>query len=137
MYDVNYFIRKFEAIPESQWINNATGCAYTICGQYRQGYKSECPALSELFRKIHYKSKIQLERDAMGETYHGWSWIVCAINDDGTSNDTHYKQKTPKKRILAALYDIRDKELSEANVNAAKEIIEVEKLFEIIEPARS
>jgi hypothetical protein len=107
MYTVDYFIKKFEAIPEEDWNDNATACAYTHCGQYGHGYKNECPALSELFKKIHYKSKCQQHRDAIGENYHGWSYMVVSINDGLTSNDTPYQQPTPKQRILAALYDIK------------------------------
>lgn len=107
MYTVDYFINKFEAIPEEEWAPNATSCAYTLCGQYTAGYKTECPALSELFESLHHLSEIQQKRDLAGDTYHGWSWLVAVINDDLPSNDTPYKQPTPKQRILAALYDIK------------------------------
>lgn len=107
MYTVDYFIKKFEAIPETEWSGDATACAYTHCGQYREGYKTECPALSDLFKTIHSCSKVQMERDLRGESYHGFSWLVTAINDNLNSNDTPYKQSTPKARILAALHDIK------------------------------
>lgn len=107
IYDVDYFINKFEAIPEEKWTPNATACAYTHCGQYLGGYKTECPALSELFKTIHHLSENQKKRDEVGDTYHGWSYLVACINDNNHLNDTPYKQPTPKQRILAALYDIK------------------------------
>lgn len=39
-----------------------------------------------------------------------------------------YKQLSPKKRILARLYDIRDKELSEANLKEASKIVSENKI---------
>lgn len=123
MYDVNYFINKFEAIPEEKWLPNQFGCAYTHCGQYGEGYKDEAPALSKLFETLHPLSKNQIKRDIEGSRYHGWSWLVAVINDNNCMNDTPYKQPTPKQRILAALYDIRD---SENAVNSVQQIVNLQ-----------
>lgn len=102
MYDVNFFIRKFEAIPEDKWITgkwelNGNHCALGHCGAIQSDVSltDEACALNELLTN------------------------VIAIND---GRDQVYAQPTPKQRILAALNDIRDTLLSEANLNYSREI---------------
>lgn len=131
MYDVNYFIAKFEAIPEEEFITQDLKdffnrkCAYGHCGVDTSADSAtiESLHLSNIFGHIY------ISDDNPFFYYFGLSWKVIKVNDGG---DDGYKQPTPKQRILAALYDIRDKELSEANVNTAKEIIEVEKIENVL-----
>lgn len=58
--------------------------------------------------------------------------LIKTLNEDfgagGVNNGVYgqYQQPTPKQRILAALYDIREKELSEANLKAATIIVNTE-----------
>ena len=91
-YDVDYFINKFEAIPEEQWCTgafslcdeneNTQHCALGHCG-YGVGTKTvEGEALISLFEPE----------------------LLPMINDD---RSIEYSQSTPKQRILAALYDIK------------------------------
>lgn len=53
-YDLDYFIKKFEAIPEEKWITNGYGkngvhCAYGHCGADDNGkYPEEARALNGL-----------------------------------------------------------------------------------------
>ena len=102
-YDVDYFINKFSAIPEEKWvINNAHSkdgkkhCAYGHCGA-NGAAELEGQALAA----IAEKNDIQ----------------IADIND---GDDPKYQQKTPKQRILAALYDIKKLQPTEEKV---KEII--------------
>lgn len=105
MYDVNYFIEKFEAIPEEYWCigsfgNGGIHCAFGHCGM-----RSYTDILSDV-----------AEADALNKI----SNDIVDVNDGYSQK---YKGQYPKERILSLLYDIRDKELSEANVNATRELI--------------
>lgn len=91
MYDVNYFIKKFEAIPEENIIANVygtmeRGCAMGLC--QRNG--KEHLALYDLFN------------ENIGHT----DDVTSAVT---VNNGNHpcYQQPTPKQRILAALNDIK------------------------------
>lgn len=115
MYDVNYFIEKFEAIPESLWCEGKITdgdmhCAIGHCGGVmNKELEGESQALvSIIFNVLGYG--------------------IFQINDSITNQ---YPQPTPKQRILAALYDIRDKELSEANIKATMELINEIKVVEV------
>lgn len=90
MFTKEYFIQKFEAIPEERWITrrfvDAEGrcCAYGHCGintVIRQ--TAEAKSLSDLFSR---------------------SGIPVLVVNDG--RDFRYQQSTPKQRILAALRDL-------------------------------
>lgn len=89
-YTVDYFIEKFEVIPEDRWCTgryngpNDTHCAIGHCdtGQF---YGEEEIALMEVF---------------------GLDFDVVLIND---GKDSRYHQPTPKQRILTALHDVKNK----------------------------
>lgn len=93
-YSIDYFIDKFEVIPEEMWCTKryASGggkyCAYGHCGLTDSiSHTSEGLALS----------KISLD-------YLGACFIMSEIND---GYNLSYQQSTPKARILAALYDVK------------------------------
>lgn len=109
MYTVDYFIKKFEAIPEDLWITgsdgwkliNGKGCALGFC-------KPEDleQAISDifwenrilLFEKYGYPSQgVSCQRD--------YELVYC-IND-ALLPELDRQSNTPKARILAALYDIK------------------------------
>lgn len=112
IYNVDYFINKFEAIPEEKWctgdfnlidINgNITYCANGLCGVYfnKQEYivykTGEALALAEILSQL----KITCDH-----TYKDPIYATTAIINDG--HTAEYQQPTPKQRILAALYDIK------------------------------
>lgn len=93
IYDVNYFIDKFQKISASLWIVGAFGqqdfhCALGHCGARCSSDVvplSEASILVGIMRK-HLNS------------------FPSIINDGLNSN---YPQHTPKQRILAALQDIK------------------------------
>lgn len=95
-YDADYFIYKFKAIPEGEWCKGKFKysnkfCALGHCGA-RTGYVKGIPeadALSDLFEKNICEELVEI--------------------NDGTSGE--YLQKSPKQRILAALRDIKDKDI--------------------------
>jgi Zn-finger protein len=87
MYTVDYFIKKFEAIPEDQWgtgkyvSENNRMCALGFCGVRPCENTEEGDDLSVLSNNmIHF------------------------IND---GKDYHYTESTPKQRVLAYLYNVK------------------------------
>lgn len=91
-FTVDYFIKKFEAIPEDEWLDdgdysNAYGtkfCAFGHCGRLTDQWNDEATALQKIIKSAGLH--------------------VISLNDKG---DGKYYQPTPKQRILAALYDIK------------------------------
>lgn len=106
-YDCQYFITKFQRIPERKWTIgtcddfNGKHCALGHCGGVDKDIylTEESAALSELCN------------------------MIVQINDNYSSEIS-----SPKKRVLAALYDILDKQIQEANVKAAKELVNESKV---------
>ncbi len=110
IYDVDYFIAKFTAIPEERWcIGRLTKlhlveqhCAFGHCehkhdslDDIQQEEGTEARALSDLmFRHYHVM---------------GWQ-----INDQGETiyGGPVFDQPSPKRRILAALENIKKKQTS-------------------------
>jgi len=96
LYDVNYFIKKFEAIPEEKWcrgyltdpFDSEKHCALGHCGNICDKHSREPAALNSLFRK--------------------YELMVTLVND--LNYIKLFKSPTPKGRILAALYYIKSKE---------------------------
>jgi len=93
IYTVEYFIEKFEKIPESMWVTNGLGspggprCALGHCLRDHEMVNDE-------------------SAEFVGALLIG----AVAINNGG---DPRYQQPTPKQRILAALYDIKVKQDAE------------------------
>lgn len=102
-YDVDYFISKFEAIPEEKiGTSQLTGCAYGQCasivGSTQDGcYTEEGQALSKIMQMVPKAT------DEYG-FLHFMQYIPARINNGDVPE---YQQPTPKQRILAALYDIK------------------------------
>lgn len=120
-YDVDYFIAKFEAIDNENWIERELGsfsnhCTYGHCGIR---IDSDVPTNEAVFLSVLVDRYIK-KYDFTDYIFENLSWSVVDIND---GNHPSYTQSTPKQRILAALYDIREKELSEANLKAATIIV--------------
>lgn len=92
VYDVDYFIEKFEKIPEEMWWTKAYGekedgphCAYGHCGMNSKvAGTPESSALFAIFTKTPYN--------------------VVSVNDGG---EVAYPQTTPKQRVLALLKDFK------------------------------
>lgn len=101
MYTVGYFIKKFEAIPENLWCvsarsNNDQRCAYGWCYTSKEEAKqSEAWGYQRNAEEIALDNMVQLLNPL---------WGAAGINNGIYSE---YQQPTPKKRILAALHDIK------------------------------
>ncbi len=118
-YNVDYFIRKFKAIPDDMFIahciddHNGNHCANGWCGVtypsemfgdtrfyhvMKPNTTAESIALYRLFKALETK-KIN-----DGTEVPNYSFIAAEINN---GNDKRFQQATPKKRILAALRVIK------------------------------
>jgi hypothetical protein len=93
---VNYFIKKYEAIPEIAWcthqLSDGTGRHCALGLTYKQGaVTEETRLLNELF--------------GVSQEYpYGAYYCIVGINDGQYSE---YHQPHPKQRVLAALYDMK------------------------------
>lgn len=103
MYTVDYFIQKFEAIPEGQWCTGqmedirGLKCANGHCGLVASYQPNEeALALVEILRPLKRTNRASFPDDVLD--------VTACINDGLTAE---YPQPTPKQRILAALYDIK------------------------------
>lgn len=89
IYDVDYFIKKFEAIPENKWI---TCRLYDNCGRHcAEGWALE-------FGGQECKNHLQGHFNKIGIRW------ASEVNNEPFDR---YQQETPKQRVLAALYDIQ------------------------------
>lgn len=105
IYDVDWFIRFYEAIPEDKWTahrlhDGDRSCAMGHLCKLLDGMQ-HCPidAINSLF-VLHLGS------------------VPPAINDDRVGE---FNQPTPKQRILAALHKIREMQASESAEEKAVE----------------
>ena len=92
-YTVDYFIKKFKKIPAKKWttarfVKDGKRCALGHCG------------IDNFTIRNQEANTLMLLFDSQLLTQ------VSTIND---MQSDQYKQKTPKKRILAALEDIKKK----------------------------
>ncbi len=120
MYTVNYFIKKFEAIPEENWMVNRfsykknflskrTFCAQGFCMPLK---------LLKLMGSMPKNERLTIEVGCFTEWFDlvklfepgregNFELVVGGINN---GINERYQQSTPKQRILAALYDIKGNE---------------------------
>jgi hypothetical protein len=102
-YTVDYFIQKFEAIPDEKW---TTG-TYTRC-EYKHCALGHCG--TEIIEKprLFFKTKFTPEGKALENLFKiHFPESITRINDGEVDQ---YQQPTPKARILAALRDIQKKQ---------------------------
>lgn len=118
IYDVDYFIRKFEAIPEELICVGTIGhpeeprCANGHCYRGFMDVTEEIRGLYKVFSAL--RNRLTPTTDAR--------WSLSYINHTGqqdysriaeqinNGNTAEYQQPTPKARILAALRDIKAKQ---------------------------
>lgn len=90
-YDVDYFIKKFKAIPANKWCTydfyyNGKHCAVGHCGVKQM-------------KDIAYNE----------EAYHLLYKVLPEVMEINDNDGLKLKQKTPKGRILAALRKLKTK----------------------------
>lgn len=93
MYTIEYFIKKFETIPEEEWfvgdytnpVNSKQRCVFGHCGCNKKGMFMPNDETNALVNLTDYKEKLTL------------------INDGKIDK---YLQPTPKQRVLACLNDL-------------------------------
>jgi hypothetical protein len=120
-YDATYFIKKFEAIPEELWTMGIFGedgqphCAQGHCGVRNwdsRGWTSEARALNGLLSLLSSPVK---RRVATNMRRFNQAWYTQYLEftygwaaDINNGHHPGYPQPTPKQRVLAALYDVRE-----------------------------
>jgi hypothetical protein len=113
-YNVDYFIKKFEAIPEEKWAtqdfsNGDRHCANGHCGVYWHGASinqtPESRSLQKVLSPLTVTNGLELVKDGRYEIFGPEYSLKAAIINNGDANE--YQRPTPKQRILAALYDIK------------------------------
>ena len=104
-YDVEFFIKYFEAIQEYKWCKNiimnekGQKCAIGHCL-----YK---PNAKPVYYVIELKnSPLNIFGEDMIKALIDILPSIAEINDGNSKN---YQQPTPKQRVLAALYDLQGK----------------------------
>lgn len=111
LFTVDYFIKKFEAIPEPLFIKNDIGtlggprCANGHCLGMGSYSSDEGEGLKQLFLKLKVTFR-NVSASYLNADLDNWGYsrIAEQINN---GNAIEYQQPTPKQRILAALYDIK------------------------------
>lgn len=104
LFDCDFFIKYFERIPEDQWcigvFQNDRGqhCALGHCGVTATHYGTMGAALDRLFRDDFGFSPIIVNDGALSPFF-------------GKPTPPFFGQPTPKARILAALCQIKAKQL--------------------------
>lgn len=120
-YTVDYFLKKFEEIPEENMIRweqtdeEGRHCAYgwcmlpekinlTVAGEGDGHTTEEGKSLTKLFNQLK------------NCTHMHWGTIGRKLSPALVNNGVilEYRQKTPKKRVLAALQDIKRIQAKEA-----------------------
>jgi len=113
-YNVDYFIKKFSAIPEERWcvrmFDNGQGqnCAFGHLGA-RTGHIGALET-GGFFNKVLFP-----EARALQELFvaRGYDPTYPAFVNNG--DDPNFQQATPKQRILAALHDIKASQVEVTN----------------------
>jgi len=104
-YTVDYFINKFSSIAENRWYvgdfsnrdkNRFCALGHCGCDGSITKYTSEAEALFNLFKLVQLTGNISYINDGL---------------------EPYYPQPTPKQRILAALYDIKNIQQKQSEVN--------------------
>jgi hypothetical protein len=136
MYTVDYFIDKFEAIPEPLWCvdnqlnDRGQSCAFGHCNpEFNKGVRGE--EYSAFFKlSISAEKIIDPGIHLRGYLTNG---LLAEINNGNYSN---YQQPTPKQRILAALYDIKKLQSKDTEQQPKERIVYVSVPVSITEQAK-
>lgn len=102
-YTLDYFIKKFEAIPEEKWTTKSYGSDGVHCAL------GHCMGNKYTLTNSEIETLVKLTGLCFGYTEFegGDSTLIANINDGLNSN---YKQETPKQRVLAFLNDLKAKQ---------------------------
>lgn len=103
IYDVDYFIAKFTAIPEERWIIGTMTYEDKHCALGHCGAGNPLPGTTDFNHTEESKALEQLFKANFNEE----TW---KIND---SQFYGFNQPTPRQRILAALQQIKEKQTNE------------------------
>lgn len=110
-YDVKYFIKKFEAIPEDKWTQNSyvlgsKMCALGHCGTFSMDWTEEATALNYLFADTFLNVPNINDEN-------GYNGVTHTLISENELLPVKQLGDTPKERILNALYIIDNKLLED------------------------
>lgn len=135
-YTVDYFIKKFEAIPEERWTTGTflsyeeeRRCALGHCFSKKIIWKlqdagmkddgSTAYPITEKEKQTSFKEAYVLSKLFCENAREGSQKII----DVNNGLDSVYQQLSPKQRIFAALYDIKAK-ISPYQSSVSRELAE-------------
>lgn len=102
-YDVDYFIDKYERIPDRNWLtgryanhDDTIACALGHCGERTNSFTLGVRGTEESI--------------ALKKLFGDWLQLNPSDVNDDSAMDNPYHQSCAKDRILAALYDIKEKQ---------------------------
>lgn len=121
IYNVDYFLKKFEAIPEDKW---TTGIQQNKFGQ-RCALGHCRPLHDSKIGNEHLTLEAKALKNLFIDSINGPELAVVMINN---GNNKQYQQPTPKQRILAALYDIKNLTRKDATAELIETPVVEEKL---------
>lgn len=117
-YTVDYFIEKFEKIPEEKWTTRLYRFGDSRCAAGHCLTDKMIDVLTEYFDEagknvfpkhkcIQYENEL-LEVRELGRVFHKNPSRGCdMVYEVNNGDNPNYQQPTPKQRILAALHDIK------------------------------
>jgi hypothetical protein len=143
IYDVDFFINKFESLDSSQIVGgtiecDAGKCANGWCGVgFGYAGTAESTALEVILEALQLSRQDGVPAifpTSVDPFSHRYSRRAEYINDGWA---LEYQQETPKQRILAALYDIKKMQSKDIDTGGKKErIVYVSVPVSITEQAR-
>jgi len=102
-YNVDYFIAKFQAIPENQWtVRTHSDCNGRKCALGHTLTPHALAIYEREWKQHGFSTTMPMEEEwlALQDVLPG----VATINN---GDHPGFQQDTPKKRVLAALYSIK------------------------------
>lgn len=103
-YDVDYFLKKFDDIPEEQW---CTGVYSDVGpkGEDRQCAVGHCRSETSLLFSVEVEAlRGLLKKVGLGDKANN-----SRVSDINDGRNPDFQQPTPKQRILAALKYVKEK----------------------------
>lgn len=95
-YDVDYFIDKFEHIPEDLWCTKNFKSEGKCCALGHCGYQGNEFSSAGFIATTEGQSLVHV--------FCQYGLLPTEVND---GRDPRYEQPTPKQRVLAVLYNIK------------------------------
>lgn len=120
-YNVEFFIKKFSAIPEDKWcvdimystVSDRRCALGWCCNLVGDEFKleEEFAAITNLFRGVNTTQNLERPDRYTFNGVNLFNQQNCFVPPINNGDTNEYKQSTPKARMLAALEDIKKLQL--------------------------